>query len=125
MSPAIASTALVTLKGDESSRNIGDLSESLENIYDKLGADFESLTREQKQQLNLNSGVVVMDVQTGGFFDQIGIPKYTIIVYINGKPVDTPEDIDLALLAAQNGTIQMLAIAPDGSKVVFNFSLGT
>lgn len=114
-----------TLKGDASAKITANLSESLENICIKLGAGFASLTREQKQQLNLNSGVVVTDVQTGGFFDQIGIPRYTIIVYINGKPVDTPKDIDLALLSAQNGIIQILAIAPDGSRVVFNFSLGT
>ncbi len=120
-----ALTASVTLKGDESAKITANLNESLENIYTKLGAGFASLTREQKQQLNLNSGVVVTDVSRGGFFDQIGVPRYTIIVYINGKPVDTPKDIDLALLSAQNGIIQMLAIAPDGSRVVFNFSLGT
>ena len=120
-----ALTASVTLKGDESAKTTTNQNESLENIYAKLGAGFAPLTREQKQQLNLNSGVVVTDVRRGGFFDQIGIPRYTIIVYINGKPVDTPKDIDLALLSAQNGIIQMLAIAPDGSRVVFNFSLGT
>lgn len=120
-----ASTVSVTLKGEESVKTTANLNASLENIYNKLGADFASLTREQKQQLNVNSGVVVMDIRKGGFFDQIGIPKYTVIVYINGKPVNTPKDIDLALLSAQNGIIQILAIAPDGSKVVFNFSLGT
>jgi Do/DeqQ family serine protease len=120
-----ALTASATLKGDEPVKTTGNLSESLENIYDKLGATFASLTKEQKQELNLNSGVIVTDVRTGGFFDRIGIPRYTIIVYINGKPVYTPKDIDLALLSAQNGIIQILAIAPDGSRVVFNFALGT
>jgi len=118
-------TASVTLKGEATTNTTAGLSESLENIYSKLGADFAPLTREQKQQLNLNYGVVVTDVRTGGFFEQIGIPRYTIIVYINGKPVDTPKDIDQALLSAQSGIIQILAVAPDGSKVVFNFSLGT
>jgi serine protease Do len=120
-----ALTASVTLKGDESAKIAANLNESLKNIYNKLGAGFASLTREQKQQLNLNTGIVVTDVRSGGFFDEIGIPIYTIIVYINGKPVNTPKDIDQALLSAQNGVIQMLAIAPDGSRVVFNFSLGT
>jgi hypothetical protein len=31
----------------------------------------------------------------------------------------------MALLSAQSGTIQIFAIAPDGSKVIFNFSIGT
>lgn len=118
-------TTSVALKGDESIKTATNLNESLETIHNKLGADFTSLTRDQKQQLNLNSGVIVSDVRIGGFFEQIGIPKYTIIVFINGKPVDNSKEIDMALLSAQNGIIQILAIAPDGSRVVFNFSLGT
>ncbi len=118
-------TTSVTLKGDESVKTANNVSESLEIIHNKLGADFTSLTRDQKQQLNLNSGVIVTDVRRGGFFEQIGIPKNTIIVFINGKPVDTSKEIDMALLSAQNGIIQILAIGPDGSRVVFNFSLGT
>jgi len=64
-------------------------------------------------------------VRRGGFFDQAGIPAGTIIVFINSKPIHNPEDIDVALLSAQSGIIQILAIAPDGSKVVFDFSIGT
>ena len=120
-----ALTASVTLKGEAAANTTAGLSESLENIYNKLGADFASLTREQKQQLNLNYGVIVTDVRTGGFFDQIGIPPETIIAFINGKPINNPNDIDSALLSAQSGMIRIFAIAPDGSKVVFDFSLGT
>lgn len=61
----------------------------------------------------------------GWLFDQIGIPRGTIIAFSNGKPINNPKDIDVALLSSQRGTIQILAIAPDGSRVVFNFSLGT
>ncbi len=68
---------------------------------------------------------MVTDVLRGGFFDQVGIPRETIIAFINGKPINNPKDIDVALLSAQRGIIQILAIAPDGSRVVFNFSLGT
>ena len=39
--------------------------------------------------------------------------------------MNNPVDIDSALLSAQSGLIQILAIAPDGSKVVFDFSIGT
>jgi S1-C subfamily serine protease len=99
--------------------------ESLEKIYDKLGASFAPLTLLLKQRFSLNSGVLVTDVRKGGFFDQIGIPRGTIIAYINGKPVDNPKDIDLTLLSAQKGMIQIFAIAPDGTRAVFNFSLGT
>ena len=59
------------------------------------------------------------------FFDQIGISPGTILAFINGKPINNPNDIDAALLSAQSGMIKIFAIAPDGSKVVFDFSLGT
>ncbi|WP_069658766.1 trypsin-like peptidase domain-containing protein [Arcticibacter eurypsychrophilus] len=118
-------TASVTLKSEEPAKKATTSSDALKKIYNRLGASFAPLTAEIKQHFNLNSGVVVTDVTIGGFFDQIGIPKGTIIAFINGKPIDNPKDIDSALLSAQRGTIQILAIAPDGSKVVFNFSLGT
>lgn len=115
----------VTLKA-EAARNIAaKTSESLEEIYNRLGASFAPLTASMKQRLDLRSGVLVADVHSGGFFDQVGIPPGTIIAFINGRPIDTPQDIDQALIAAQRGMIQIFAIAPDGSRAVFNFSLGT
>jgi len=98
---------------------------ALQEIYNRLGVTFAPLTANIKQHFNLNAGVLVTRVRKDGFFDQAGIPPGTIIAFINGKPIDNPKDIDMALLSAQSGMIQKFAIAPDGSKVVFNFSLGT
>jgi S1-C subfamily serine protease len=115
--------ASVTLKSEEKARS--ERTQSLEEIYNKLGATFSPLPAALKQRLDVNSGVIVTEVLEGGFFNQIGIPQGTIIVIINGKPINTPTDIDQAFLSAQRGMIQILAIAPDGSRVAFNFSLGT
>ncbi len=98
---------------------------SIDKIYEKLGASFEPLSKEIKQHFNIRSGVVVTDVMPGGFFEKIGIPPGTIIVNINGKPINNPKDIDNALLSSQKGVIKIMAIAPDGSRVIFSFSLGT
>ncbi len=98
---------------------------ALLEIYNRLGATFAPLTADIKQRFNLGAGVLVTGVYRNGFFDQAGIPPGTIIAFINGKPINNPKDIDIALLSAQSGMIQIFAIAPDGSKVVFNFSLGT
>ena len=118
-------TATVTLKGEQAAPANPEGSAALEKIYDKLGARFAPVPSALKQRFSLNSGVLVTDVSEGGFFNQVGIPSGTIIAFINGKPINTFKDIDAALLSAQRGPIQMLAIAPDGSRVVFNFSLGT
>jgi Do/DeqQ family serine protease len=120
-----SATASVTLKSEEPQKTTAENTGSLEEIYRKLGATFAPLSSTLKQRFNLNSGVVITDVLKGGFFDQLGIPRGTIIAFINGKPINNPKDIDTALLSAQRGIIQILAIAPDGSRVVFNFSLGT
>lgn len=98
---------------------------ALLEIYNRLGATFAPLNAEIRQRLNLNAGVLVTGVYRNGFFDQAGIPAGTIIAFINGNPINNPKDIDRALLSSQSGLIQVFAIAPDGSKVVFNFSLGT
>jgi serine protease Do len=68
--------------------------------------------------------VVVTEVQVGGFFYQLGIPPGTIITYINGRAVSSPQQIEQALIAAQNARVQILGVAPDGSRIAFNFSLG-
>jgi Do/DeqQ family serine protease len=121
-------TASVTLHSEEVAKTENPEAKSgsaLEEIYIRLGATFAPLTADVKQHFNINAGVLVTQVRRGGFFDQAGIPTGTIIVFINGKPIHNPEDIDVALLSAQRGVIQILAIAPDGSKVVFDFSIGT
>lgn len=98
--------------------------QSLTEMYEKLGARFTPLSPAIKQQLRIDAGVVVTAVSPEGLFGQIGIPAGTIIVYINGTEISTPADIEAALIEAGRSRIQILAIAPDGSKVAFNFSFG-
>lgn len=114
--------AVATLKGVEKESVAS--SESLDAIYEKLGAKFSPLTPTIKQRYNLNGGVLVTEVKRGGIFDMIGIPPGTVIVYINGKVMNSPEDIDNALVEARNSKVQILGIAPDGSRIAFDFSLG-
>ena len=114
--------AVATLKGIE--RESVASSESLNAIYERLGAKFSPLTTAIKQRYNLSAGVLVTEVKRGGIFDMIGIPPGTVIVYINGKAMNTPEDIDNALVEARNSKVQILGIAPDGSRIAFDFSLG-
>jgi serine protease Do len=116
-------TTSATLKGEER-ENVAGAQQSLEKIYEKLGAKFAPLTESLKERYNLDAGVVVTEVALGGFFHQLGIPPGTIISYVNGKSIYRPQDIDRALVAAQNSMIQILGIAPDGSRIAFNFSLG-
>ena len=118
-------TASVTLKEESANNTAKAAVEPLREIYNRLGASFAPLPPQVKQRFSIDAGVLVTNVIRGGFFNQVGITPGTIIAFINSKPINNPKDIDSALLSAQSGMIQIFAIAPDGSKVVFNFSLGT
>ena len=117
--------ASVVLKGEEASRPSEGAAQNLQDIYERLGASFAPLSEGLKQRYDTDAGVVVSEVRPGGFFDQLGIPRGMVIVQVNGRAVYTPEDINEALMAARNGRVQILGIAPDGSRVAFVFSLGT
>ncbi|NML63859.1 PDZ domain-containing protein [Hymenobacter sp. RP-2-7] len=119
------STVSVTLKGEPTTAEAPSNTAALTTIREKLGARFAPLPDALRQRYQLRAGVLVAEVREGGFFAQLGVPSGTVIAFINGQSIATPQDIDAALLAAQRGLIQLLAIAPDGSRVVFNFSLGT
>jgi len=99
--------------------------QALQVIYDKLGARFLPLPQEVKERYGLEAGVMVSEVMIGGFFDRMGIPPGTIIAYINGRGMSSPQDIEQALLQAQNSRVHILGVAPDGSRIAFNFSFGT
>jgi Do/DeqQ family serine protease len=114
-------TATATLKADDAQARSR---QSLEAIYEKLGARFAPLTSAMQERYSLSSGVLVAEVEVGGFFYRLGIPPGTIIAFINGRAVSSPQDIEQALVEAQSGRVQILGIAPDGSRIAFNFSLG-
>lgn len=108
------------LKGDEAMTG-----QSASELFERLGATFAPLSSNLKDELNINSGVLITEVHPGGFFDRAGVPAGTIIVVVNGRAVNNRNDVEQALLSARRGIIRMLAVAPDGSRVAFNFSLGT
>lgn len=116
-------TTSAILKGEEQKSPVSN-AQPMEELQNRLGAVFSTLTPALKERYNINGGVLITEIQVGGFFHQMGIPPGTIIVYINGKMVNSTEDINVALMAARNSRVQILGIAPDGSRIAFNFSLG-
>ena len=113
------------LKGEAAPQAVARANGSLEDAYAKLGITLSPLSNQQKEYFGIQSGMLITDVKRGGFFDQIGIPRGTIIAYVNSKPINSQGDFDAALLSAREGLLQVFAIAPDGSKMIFNISLGT
>jgi len=113
-----------TLKSQSSEALAANTGPSIQDIYDKLGAKFAPLNDQIKQGYGVNSGMVVTAIAQGGFFEQIGIQPGSIIVSVNGSYVNTPVELNKALMDATNGTVRIACITPDGSKILFNLSLG-
>ncbi|RYE29798.1 MAG: PDZ domain-containing protein [Sphingobacteriaceae bacterium] len=116
--------ANATLKGQPSETLATNTGPSLNEIYNKLGAKFAPLNSQLKQYYQVNAGMVVTAIARGGFFEQIGIAPGSIIVSVNGTQVNSPVELNKAFINAAKGTVRVACITPDGSKTIFNLSLG-
>ncbi|HEX2534148.1 MAG TPA: trypsin-like peptidase domain-containing protein [Chitinophagaceae bacterium] len=117
-----ARTVTAVLKGEQAIAAAGG--GGLQEMMERLGAAFGPLPDEYRQRYRLRSGVVVTDVRRGGLFDQVGIAPGTTIVLINGRPVRSPQDIEALLSSSPGSQVRIDGLAPDGSRVMFTFSLG-
>jgi serine protease Do len=111
----------VTLKPEQKSNQYAGSSSA--ELFNRFGASFSPATAAQKSKYRITSGVVVAQVRPGGFFDEVGIPQGMIITTINGKAVNSNDDIDGALANRTNNMVRIAGVAPDGSNVIYNFQV--
>jgi len=57
-----------------------------------LGADFEKISKVEKDMLNIEEGVRIVKIRNG-FIKKMGLEEGFIICYINKIPVKTPEEL--------------------------------
>ncbi len=113
----------VTLKAQESApKSATDVNAA--TISSKLGASFAPLSQAFIQRYQMNTGLAVTDVTPGGLFAEIGIQKGSIILSINGGRIRSINDIQVAFSNASNGIARFECLTPEGSRIVFNLSLG-
>lgn len=116
-----SNATLKSLPSDGLAANTGP---SLNDIYNKLGAKFAPINDRIKQGYGISSGMLVTAIARGGFFEKVGIQPGSIIVSVNGTQVNTPIELNKTLMSATKGTIRIACITPEGSRVLFNLSLG-
>jgi S1-C subfamily serine protease len=109
------------LKADEGAKMAS--SKSAEEVFNKLGASFAPISESTKKKFGLNAGLIVSEVRNGGLFDQVGLPKGTIITAVNGKTVAKVDDLDEALGNRKNDMLQITGIAPDGARINYTFQV--
>lgn len=72
-------------------------SASATELFNKLGAGFTPASDQRKQELGVSSGVVVSQVHRGGIFEYFGVEPGLVITQINGKAVNSVDDVESAL----------------------------
>lgn len=83
------------------------------------GATLEPLTSSEKRKYNVDYGVKVVDPGDGRFKD-LGINKGYIILTINGKRVETPEDV--RRYSNNESNLRSIGcIQPDGTIINYQF----
>ena len=109
-------TATLTLKNQQGNTNVVKHAD-----LDVLGGNFREINDEEKQQLNINTGLVVMKVNNGVLKDA-GINRGFIIQKVNDEPMKTIADLQKAVKDASTSKDPVLyiqGIYPTGKKAYF------
>jgi serine protease Do len=87
-----------------------------------LGAEFESLGREERLSRKLSNGVKVKSISGKSVLRKAGVPEGYILTHIDKKSVYTISDVK-KLLDGKKGGVLLEGLNPDGSKGVYGIAL--
>ena len=117
-------TFTVTLKGDlPVATHTAAVTKSASELFNKLGASFMPVTKEQKAKFHIQSGVVVTQVRPGRLFDDTQIPVGSVITSINRRAIGTIADMDTAITNTRNGLLVISGLYPDGTSFSNTFQV--
>lgn len=101
------------------SENTTDLLKRDVYFSKSLGAEFESVPAVEKNLLDINSGVRVVDVKNG-FFKRLNIDEGFIITAINGESVDNPKEVS-DILESVKGKVVIQGVNKKGVKGYYSY----
>jgi serine protease Do len=84
-----------------------------------LGADFEKVSKVEKNKVGIDHGIKIVKV-TGGFFRRLGIEDGFIITHINRKAINTPEEI-VTTIENTRGRVIIEGINSAGTKGYYSY----
>lgn len=99
-------TASITLKNKSGSTEVVKNS-----VLDKLGADLETLSKEDAKELNIKGGVVVKSISNRGILSKVRIQEGYVIIKANNKDISNMEDLRKAL-ESSTGSVKLEGIYP-------------
>lgn len=101
------------------SENTTDLLKRDVYFSKSLGAEFESVPAVEKNLLDINSGVRVVDVKNG-FFKRLNIDEGFIITAINGESVNNPKEVS-DILESVKGKVVIQGVNKKGVKGYYSY----
>lgn len=116
---------MVKLKRDSKIKNVELLLKNRQNNYEvitrdevemtkKLGAVFEEISTEDKQNLGIDYGMQIVELQRGKLMDK-GIREGFIITEIDKTPIRSANDIN-NLLSDKRGGVLIEGVYPNGQR---------
>lgn len=111
-------TFTVTLKNQSGTTELVKREDRFVN--DRLGITLERVSASDKKSLGIQHGLRISDISEG-VLKRGGISKGFIIQSVNGRRIDSKEDLESALGNSGNQSTRIQGIYPNGMKISFEF----
>jgi len=109
----------ITLRNKNGTTSI--VKKEVNDVPQILGAELSPVDAKTKQLLRINNGLKVGKV-TNGLFKKAGIQEGFILVYIDRRAMNKPEDVD-EYLKTKKGGITIEGYYPNGMRVVYSIGI--
>ncbi len=91
-------------------------------VGEKLGAELESLDKKTADKNNVEGGVVVKKIKSGGLFSKTRMQDGFVITSINGAEITSIEELSQAIRSLKGETIQLEGFYP-GYEGIYRYPL--
>ena len=103
--------------------NLGTTEAVKLTVLDKLGADLQTLDKDDAQELGVKGGVIVRSFNDKSPFNKTRMEQGFVILKVNGKEIMSVTEFRKALEAAGDGTVKLDGIYPGYTDGAFTYPL--
>ena len=92
------------------------------SVFEKLGAQFQNLSKKSAEEMGVKGGVVVTKINEKGAFSKTRIEPSYVILKVNGKEVLNVDDFRREIEKAGTGNVKLEGMYP-GFEGIFPYPL--
>lgn len=93
-----------------------------ESLGEKLGADLETLDKKKALKYEIEGGVLVKKIKTGGLFSKTRMQDGFIITSVNGNDITSIEELSQAIISLRGESLQLEGMYP-GYEGIYRYPL--